>query len=266
MKKRIEEMRKFFIYDKKHHAYRKKVNDIQFLAKKWEAEGLTPEERALGRIHFMLDNETPIVFPDEKITLVRTLAYTPVLFTNGEYEELKKKCWIHESGDYNNFAPDYEMVLKKGFKGIRSELKDAIERFETSVDAADSEKASDMKHTLEALDALQEFTGRYREEAERAGNDSVAKLLEKIPEYPADTLLEACQMIRILNFGMWISNNYQCSLGRLDQVLSPYYESDKNKGLIDYDGGLEIVFTRDEECNASGIRNANLKDLESNKN
>ena len=241
MKKRIEEMRKFFIYDKKHHAYRKKVNDIQFLAKKWEAEGLTPEERALGRIHFMLDNETPIVFPDEKITLVRTLAYTPVLFTNGEYEELKKKCWIHESGDYNNFAPDYEMVLKKGFKGIRSELKDAIERFETSVDAADSEKASDMKHTLEALDALQEFTGRYREEAERAGNDSVAKLLEKIPEYPADTLLEACQMIRILNFGMWISNNYQCSLGRLDQVLSPYYESDKNKGLIDYDGGLEII-------------------------
>lgn len=241
MRKRIEDMRRFFIYDKKHHAYRKKTEDLQFLAKKWEAEGASPEERALGRIHYMLDNETPVVFADERITLVRTLAYTPVLFTDEEYDELKRHHWIHESGDYNNFAPDYSMVLNKGFRGIRSELEAAIKRFESEGSEENAVKARDMKNTLEAMNALQAFTERYRSEAERVGNENAAGLLKKIPEYPAESLIEACQMIRILNYGMWIANNYQCSLGRLDRILTPFYEADKAKGVIDYEDGLEII-------------------------
>ena len=64
--------------------------------------------------------------PDEKIALMRTVQETPDLFTKAEFDELGKKHWIHESGDFNNFCPDYKMVLEAGFYGLKDEIKKQV--------------------------------------------------------------------------------------------------------------------------------------------
>lgn len=246
---RIAELRSYFVEQKAHHAFRQPRRDRGALAKAFAAEGLSPLARAVGRVHDILDREIPVVFPNERIALMRTVPETPDLFTPEELARLREHCWIHESGDFNNFCPDYGTVLKKGFLALKAEIAGVRQ-------TAAPENRAILDAMADMLDCLSQLARRYRDRAEETGSHVVAGTFSRIPDRPAETLLEALQFVRLLNYGLWCANNYQCALGRLDQTLFPYYQHDLEAGNCTRDQALELV----EEFFLSLNRDSDLYD------
>ena len=65
---RIQKQLNFFVRDKSHHANRKPAEDPHALAAQFAAQGLDDMQRSVGRLRYVLAQETPVVFPDERIT------------------------------------------------------------------------------------------------------------------------------------------------------------------------------------------------------
>ncbi len=251
MDERIRALREFFFEKKAHHALRQERRSAAALAERFEAEGTPPLERAVERALYVLDREKPVVFPEERIALMRTVPETPALFTEREYERLRAERWIHESGDFNNFCPDYGTVLAAGFDDLRERIAGGRRRF-----AGEPGRLAFLDAMETMLRAMADLAERYRREADRVGNTAVADVFSRIPAKPARTMPEAMQFVRLLNFGLWCANNYQCALGRMDQILWPYYERDRETGLYDEQEALALV----EEFFLSFNRDSDLYD------
>ena len=81
MTERISRLRKFFVENHGHRTCRKAASDEFLLARTFEKEGLCDTRRAVKRLVYMLNEETPAFFPDQTIAFVRTNP-TPVSYTH----------------------------------------------------------------------------------------------------------------------------------------------------------------------------------------
>lgn len=95
--------------------------------------------------------------------------------------------------------------------------------------------------------------GKYAAETERllkandnAYNDEdlrkIIKICKKVPRYPAQSFAEAVQALwfaHIIN--TWEDTINANSLGRLDQILYPYYRHDIETGVITKEEAFEII-------------------------
>ena len=81
--KHIQKQLDFFVRDKAHHAYRKPAEDVHALAAELAAQGLDDMQRSVARLRYVLAQETPVVFPDERITLLRTVRTIPEISSSG---------------------------------------------------------------------------------------------------------------------------------------------------------------------------------------
>ncbi len=143
-----------------------------------------------------------------------------------------------------HYIVNCERLLRLGTRGIAAE---AAERREDHDD-------DDFYDGVEiALQALEAFAGRYaghlrelaREEADparRAELQHMAQVCSRVPRNPARTFHEALQAILLLQIALCTESfENAVSLGRLDQVLQPYYEADRKAGRIDYEAAKELV-------------------------
>lgn len=106
---------------------------------------------------------------------------------------------------------------------------------------------------LEALVAVEEFAARYatrlrgmaaaeRDGARRDELERMAAICDRVPRNPATTFHEALQSILFLQIALCTESfENAISLGRLDQVLYPYYRDDVAAGRIDRDAARELV-------------------------
>lgn len=240
----IEKLLERFIVEKDQKKYRDTPDDPRALAAGFEEEGLPDLERAVRRLAFMLKEERPIVYPDEKIVLLRTRTTVPEIFTEREYEEIKKEHYIHEQGKVCNINPSYSMLIDAGFDKKREEIREALAEPELSQD-----KKEYLNALMTVLNLIEEFAGRYREEAERVGNTEAAKVFERIPSKGAENFREALQFLRLLHYCLWCSFNYHNTFGRFDQYMYPYFKKDMESGLIDREQALELVEEFFISCN-----------------
>jgi len=146
----------------------------------------------------------------------------------------------------------YEKLLKLGYKGIIEE----VELFQSRLDKNDK-NFQDKNHFYEAVKiyyrAAIEFSQRFSAlslEMAETQNDkkrkkelnTIGSILNKFTESVPETFYEAVQFI-------WFTQNiinitYQRSvvaLGRLDQILWPYYVQDLKNGEIDRECALELI-------------------------
>ena len=123
MTDRIERLRRFFIVDKAHHAVRRPLLAEDCLAADFAQRKLPDTERAVERLCFMLRQEEPHLFPEERIAFVRTLPNVPELFTAEELEALRRSHWIHERGDVSNINVDYRLLLDCGLAERMAQLR-----------------------------------------------------------------------------------------------------------------------------------------------
>lgn len=159
----------------------------------------------------------------------------PEIHTEEEDRQLHETHAFHENGRVFNMCPDYGMLMADGFTKKAEKIRTQLEKAETA------EQKEFLQAMLDVLSIVTDFAARYREEALRVGNQTVADTLSKIPANAPETLLEALQFLRLLHYAMWCNGNYHNTIGRIDQFLYPYYRHDLDAGLLTKDGALELL-------------------------
>lgn len=144
----------------------------------------------------------------------------------------------------NHSVLGYEKILKYGFEGILKE----IEHFETE-NGSNNLYVGVKRICMAACNMGEKYAAKAEELLRNKAEDYDCKDLEriisvcrKVPRYPVQTFLEAVQSLwfaHIIN--TWEDGVNANSLGRLDQILYPYYQSDIKKGIITKDEAFEIV-------------------------
>ena len=215
-----------FIVNKEQVALRQEPHEQYELAEQFAAEGLSDNERSIRRLQYMLDNEKPFVWNDERIAIIRTVPVVQEILTKKEWEEIRKDHFAHELGKVFNIAPEYDVLISSGF----DKEKEIISAELAKADLTDEEKKF-LNGLLRTLDIITEFADRYSEAAEKAGNGRVAATLKKIPRKGAETFEEALQFLRLLHYCLWDSFNYHNTIGRFDQFMLKYLQKDLANGI-----------------------------------
>jgi formate C-acetyltransferase len=248
--KRIEDLKAFFVGEKKQRDYRQAAKDPYNLAENFAREGLCDLDRATERLLYVLQEEKPVIFPFEKIAFLRTVPTIPELFTKEEMQEFPKKHRIHEKGDVCNINVDYHKLLYVGFDKMKKELLQRIEKFDLH---KEHEKSYYLTQQIRILEAIQKLADKYRQLAEDEGNTLVAQSLATVPAKAPQNWLEALQFFRIIHFVMWCGRNYHNTLGRFDQYMFSFFQKDLQAGIYTRESALELLeeffisFNRDSD-------------------
>ncbi len=236
------------IVAKEHRRYRHDA--LAPMAEDFARLKAPPLLRMARRTAAVLQAETAVILPGERISFLRTVPKLPELFAPGEWEEIRRGHFIHELGYVCNISPDYASTIALGLGARRAEVEARLRRAEA---AADAEGRLFLESAIAEIDALLDLVDRYRDEALRQGRTDLAETLERVPRLGARTFLEALQAFRILHFALWCEGEYHNTVGRFDQYMWPYLEADLASGRLDETGALELVeefllsFNRDSD-------------------
>ena len=132
-------------------------------------------------------------------------------------------------------VPDWDRMLKYGLVGLADQMRQDL--------ALAGEGRQFLEGVIEVFDAAVVYAEKLAVAAAQAGNAELARICRKVPAQPADTLHEALA-------GIWTcyhlllqeNTNFGLSLGRLDQLLNPYYL--KEWQALDNDAAREAYTKR----------------------
>lgn len=150
-----------------------------------------------------------------------------------------------------HFTMDHERVLAVGLRGV---IDDANRRMSALSPLEKSgEQGLFYDAVIRSCGAVITFARRYADLAlamAKAENDppraaelrEIARVCSRVPEYPAESLHEAVQSIYFIHLAAQIeSGGNSISLGRIDQILFPYYRKDIEAGRAAPDRARELV-------------------------
>ena len=151
------------------------------------------------------------------------------------------------------WVPDYELVLKKGFSGIKKEAQEKLESLDSLDPKKDFDKLAFLRAVIIVCDAMMIFAKRHaglaRTMAEKENDKQrqkelleIAEVCDWVPANPARTFREAIQS----QWFTWVGHCFEADssstgFGRMDQLLYPYYERDIKEGKITNDDVLELL-------------------------
>ena len=158
-----------------------------------------------------------------------------------------------------HITPGLSSILTQGIDGIRSRLEEGKARLR--VDEAEQPAVGQCRRWYDAAllscDAVLTYAGRYRRRAleladsaaspQRAAElRAAATVLERVPSKPASTFLEALQSYWIVYCLVTLEIGGCCpggglGLGRMDQYLLPYYQTDLTDGVLSRTEALEWI-------------------------
>ena len=148
-----------------------------------------------------------------------------------------------------HIIPNYKKVLEKGFKGIKEELEEWLEKH------TDKAKRDYVKAMIIAVEAVKRFAERYAEEAEALAQKEkdeerrrelleIARICRKVPWEPAETFWEALQSVWFTHMLVMAAESYPgpgLSHGRFDQYMYPYYKKDVEEGRLTREKAKELL-------------------------
>lgn len=144
-------------------------------------------------------------------------------------QELMERVFFYlmdKYGAVSHTVPDFERLLKFGLNGLIAHMKRDIE----SQAARNSQEVEFLEGVIAVCEGAITYAQHLAEEAERAGNTELARICRKVPAGPAETLHEALTAVWIsYHLLLQENSNFGFSIGRLDQVLNPYYLADWEK-------------------------------------
>jgi len=151
-----------------------------------------------------------------------------------------------------NVYPNYKTVLRKGFNGIVKDVKARLKALDPAK-PEDLEKISFLKAVLITSNAAMNFAKRYAKEAKKLSEsekdpgrkaelEHIAQVCQQVPANPARTYHEALQALWFVHLITRLTMNGNAfALGRLDQLLNPYYQLDLQEGLLTDEQALELL-------------------------
>ena len=150
-----------------------------------------------------------------------------------------------------HFTMDHPRVLREGLIGMIDDARSRLEMI--GDDEASREKKLFYDAVIRSLQATIRFANRYAEQAEamaEAEDDparaeelrQVARVCRRVPENPAASFHEAVQSVYFIHLVSQLeSGGNSISLGRIDQVLWPYYKADIESGAITPQKARELM-------------------------
>ena len=153
-------------------------------------------------------------------------------------------------GGLNHHIVNNEKVLKKGLLGVKRDAEERLARLDRT-EPEDLRKIPFLEGVILALEAASEIGVRYaakaRELAEKEEDVKrkaellkIAQVCDWVPANPARTFYEAVQSLCFTQMLVrWEGGSR--ALGRADQYLYPYYESDKREGRITKEAAQELI-------------------------
>jgi len=180
-------------------------------------------------------------------------------------ENIAPNIAIQVGTSEGHLSAGYEKLLKLGYIGIINEAE-SFQRLLSKSDPEFQEKFDFYEAVKIYYKAAIEFSLRYSDLArEKALNEknnnrkkeleTISITMEKISKKPPDSLYEAIQYIWFTqNIANIIFQRSVIALGRLDQILWPYYNEDLNKNRITRNFALELI----EELNLKLTWNVTL--------
>ena len=148
-----------------------------------------------------------------------------------------------------HLIPDFERVLKKGLLALREEVRQEVRR-----NPGLPQEQRDFLWSLEiALDGVITFARRLalhiESERDGAADEGRRKILSAMldaartaPLHPAGDFRQAVQAIWTVKCAMDLANPTNVhALGRLDQLLHPYYAADRQAGRIGREEACELL-------------------------
>ncbi|MFW9772047.1 MAG: glycyl radical protein [Candidatus Thorarchaeota archaeon] len=138
-----------------------------------------------------------------------------------------------------HFFPGHENILKYGLNGLIKNAKKKLEEY-----SSNTEKLIFLKSVIILYEAGKSFIKRFSSLAKKLANDEtnsnrhdelleISKICMNISENPPNNFKEALQLIYFNHLICGIEDGgFAISIGRLDQLLFPYYSNDIEKGYI----------------------------------
>lgn len=152
----------------------------------------------------------------------------------------------------NHSVRDFAKLLRLGFRGILQEVEDALAGL-----PPEAPDAGQRRVFLESARIVAEagcgFGKRYAQEARRLASAEadplrrselaeIAAACEQVPERPARTFREAIQSLWFGHLISGLEDQINAnSIGRLDQILWPYFEEDVNVRRLDEAAARELL-------------------------
>ncbi len=147
----------------------------------------------------------------------------------------------------------YEKVLAKGLNGFMDVAREGLRRLTEGGGGSDEpEKVWFWEAVLITCQALIEFAGRYarlaQEMAASEGDpqrkkelEEIARVCRQVPANPARSFREALQGIRFSHLGVRLEGGWGPSLGRLDQILYPYFINALREGRLTVQEATDLL-------------------------
>ncbi len=150
-----------------------------------------------------------------------------------------------------HFTMNHRRVLAQGLAGIIADAR--ARRAALDPETGVGETGLFYDAVIRSLEAAIRFAHRYAAEADRlAARETnaaraaelveIARVCRRVPEHPATTFREAVQCVYFVHLIAQIeSGGNSVSLGRIDQILAPYYDADVAAGRITPAAARELL-------------------------
>lgn len=244
LNKRLRELRDFT----QQRLFKKYRHDWTFdFVGEFKGKNLSLEKRAALAFKISCEALEPIVFPDEKISFVRTVNNVPAYY---EPKEVKKALGVEKDAvlhPLNNLTINWEKLLNEGLSGRLELCREKLSK------TKDKQKRDFLEAAVIVIEAVANLAERYEAAAEAAGNHSVAESFRRVPLYGAKTLQEAMQSIRLMSALLYYAGCAHIGLGRMDQYLYPFYLRDLQRKTLTKEQARDlfaeffISFNRDSD-------------------
>ncbi len=150
-----------------------------------------------------------------------------------------------------HFTMDHPKVLSLGLTGIIDQAQAKLDAL--APEEREGEKGLFYDATIRSMRAAVRFSHRYGDLAKsmaereddpgrKAELEQIAANCYRVPEQPAETFHQAVQSLYFVHLIAQIeSGGNSISLGRIDQVLYPYYKADADAGRVTPEKARELI-------------------------
>lgn len=163
--------------------------------------------------------------------------------------KLSPGIWSHWS---ELGIPNYEKVFRVGLKGLIEEAEARLAEIDRTVPLDYIDQKEFLQAVILSLRAVIAYARRYAEKARQKAAEStnpedrerletIARICDRVPEHPPETLHEALQSFFFLHVVRYLEYSTLGIGVRFDKVFGPFLEKDSKQGRITREGALELL-------------------------
>ena len=200
--------------------------------------------RALARENGISEEDLERYFAFCAAPPAATYPYVRVDLTAAEQQSELEGSAVGRGTDSNHTVLGYEKVLRLGFEGLLHEVEAAEVQNGALPLYAGVKKLCAAACTMGEKYAAcaQQLLESGDEAYNRADLETVIAVCSRVPRHPASSFIEAVQALWFAHIvNTWEDYINANSIGRLDQILYPYYAADIERGVLTCEQAFEII-------------------------